>query len=36
MNSAELEGHFYGSNASEIGGAYSSSDFSGTFGGKKQ
>ncbi|MEG9500234.1 Slam-dependent surface lipoprotein [Mannheimia indoligenes] len=34
--SAELEGHFYGSNASEIGGAYSSSDFSGAFGGKKQ
>lgn len=34
--SAELEGRFYGSNASEIGGAYSSSDFSGAFGGKKQ
>ncbi|QLB15717.1 hypothetical protein A6B39_09750 [Mannheimia granulomatis] len=34
--SAELEGHFYGSNAAEIGGAYSSSNFSGAFGGKKQ
>lgn len=34
--SAELEGRFYGSNASEIGGAYSSSSFSGAFGGKKQ
>lgn len=34
--SAELEGHFYGSNAAEIGGAYSSPTFSGAFGGKKQ
>lgn len=34
--SAELEGRFYGSDASEIGGAYSSSNFSGAFGGKKQ
>ncbi|MFA9489411.1 MULTISPECIES: Slam-dependent surface lipoprotein [unclassified Mannheimia] len=33
---AELEGHFYGPDASEIGGAYSSSSFSGAFGGKKQ
>lgn len=34
--SAELKGHFYGSNASEIGGAYGSSSFAGSFGGKKQ
>lgn len=34
--SAELDGHFYGKNASEIGGAYSSAGFSGAFGGKKQ
>lgn len=34
--SAELEGHFYGSTAAEIGGAYSSPTFSGSFGGKKQ
>lgn len=33
---AELEGHFYGPDAAEIGGAYSSSSFSGAFGGKKQ
>ncbi len=33
---AELDGHFYGKNASEIGGAYTSKGFSGAFGGKKQ
>ncbi len=31
-----LEGKFYGKNASEIGGAYSSTGYSGAFGGKKQ
>lgn len=34
--SAELSGHFYGPSAAELGGAYSSSSFSGAFGGKKQ
>ncbi|EEF15530.1 hypothetical protein AM202_0736 [Actinobacillus minor 202] len=33
---ATLKGQFYGSDASEIGGVFFSSDYSGAFGGKKQ
>lgn len=33
---AELDGHFYGPNAAELGGVYGSAGFSGAFGGKKQ
>lgn len=33
---AELDGHFYGPIASELGGVYGSAAFSGAFGGKKQ
>lgn len=33
---ATLRGQFYGSDASEIGGVFFSSDYSGAFGGKKQ
>lgn len=35
-SSAPLKGHFYGADASELGGAYGSATFSGSFGGKKQ
>ncbi|MDD0824306.1 transferrin-binding protein-like solute binding protein [Mannheimia sp. AT1] len=35
-DSASLKGNFYGSEATEIGGAYYSSSFAGAFGGKKQ